>query len=1731
MTGLAAAALLLSTTAGAQTCSTSCSTTSGVTTCTSTDVIQTVNTSGSPTDPPQGSPLEPSVYPSCITVSGVSGTVATVQVQLGVSTVGSSPHGMVSNGSGNYLSLQGTEILLVSPTGDQLELLGNPGDGSDGLSGAILLIGDSNATNTNCPDGFSPMPNGSPAGFPSGGTQCYEPSSYDSASYGGTFPSPGPGAVTNYPQTSGDHTLDNGSHAVFTGATAAGDWDLYMVDDFGDPVTINGWELILTVNETEIGTTTVVNSSQQPAYLTSPNNTVTYTATVTASGSPVTAGGTVAFYANGTQISCSGGNQALNSSGQATCETSASDAGAPSCSASTPPGLGCQGITTITATYSGSGSYQGGTSSALDQLVEAHSTQNGTTWCNTAPAPIQGVGDPAMYPSVIQVSGVSNSVANLTVELEGVTGAVGIGDEYLLVAPDGTHNLDFFDNGFSANAANGVNLTFSDTAGGFVPDSPPVSGTYVASDNFTVNGETNEFSAFESSTAPTFDSTIPQVPSSGNIHFALPYGGTNGTTAYNFEQAFGSAAANGTWALYVNGYIGNEVILNSGWCLDFTLNSGAATTTALASSQQKANTGQAVTFTATVSSGGNPVTSGTVTFEDSGATPAGTVSGNNVVTPNGSGQATFTTSSLTEGDHNIQAFYSGVANTYDASNTSMYQREDKATTVSNASNNTATYCNTAGVTDPGYVESEEIIGDFTPNPSNIFVTNLPGTVSSVTVTLDSLDIPTQDNELFGLESLLVGPSANLDFFSLSGGTASPSTGNYIFSDSSGSTLNTSSIAPGTYKPISDDSTADTFTQDPGHFYTLPTSFNYASFHGSSTLASVFGSSNGNGTWSLYFNETASSTYGATGGWCLNFTETAPSVSVSTSHNGDFTQGEQNAQFTVSIDNNGTTGATGDPTGGSNPLNVTDTLNSDFTFASGSGMGWSCSGSGQTFSCTNDSAVAQGSSYPPLTVDVNVGTTSGSIGNAVSASGAGVSSTSSSSDSINVDPVPVTIAEAWGGMSVEVGLSTSLTFTLANPATFTQTSINFSDTLPSGLVVAIPSVESTNCSGGIVTATAGSNSVTFSGGSLTAGASCTVTVQVTGVTPGSQTNTTSTVSSTPGGTGLSVSATIDVMAGTTTSATVVDAATNGVWTNTEVAGASAYATASVTPSVSGPTPTGSVTYTFYSGSTCTSTSVGASTETLSSGIVPKSGTVGPLGAGTYSLSASYSGDSYHAGSSNTCTSFTVNKAQPTTSVGSAPNSSTPGQSVTLTATVSGGYSPAGTVGFTSNSVSIAGCTGVTLSSGQAQCMTSSLATGNDVIVATYSGDVNNLSSEGTLSGGQNVQASTYPLTVAAGTGGTIAANTAPNGSYNVGTVQTIAATPDAGYHFVNWTGANSPSDIASATSATTTVTMNGPENLTANFAALPLLVVNTNGDTTSGVSTDCTPQTSATSNTTDTACSLRDALAWAAASTAPSIQIGFDSKVFSASNSATQNTITLSNGTLTIPANTTIAGATTGSGASLTNLVTIAGSGPSSICYVGCPVLTVNSGVTAVEVDHLIVTNGGSDLPNLNIAGGGLQNAGTVVLNGDSFVANFAQKGGGIYSTGTLSMWNSTVSGNQATGAIDLDYGGGIFAAGTMLIVNSTISGNGANPTDEQTAGGGGIYNEGALTMVGVTFTGNFTSGINPGAGLWVTGGSVTILDSVFSGNLLYGSYPDTLEGGSVAAAEQDCLDDGFGSCP
>ncbi|HEX8636798.1 MAG TPA: hypothetical protein VF692_01950, partial [Pyrinomonadaceae bacterium] len=127
--------------------------------------------------------------------------------------------------------------------------------------------------------------------------------------------------------------------------------------------------------------------------------------------------------------------------------------------------------------------------------------------------------------------------------------------------------------------------------------------------------------------------------------------------------------------------------------------------------------------------------------------------------------------------------------------------------------------------------------------------------------------------------------------------------------------------------------------------------------------------------------------------------------------------------------------------------------------------------------------------------------------------------------------PPTVSKAFGASNIALNGTTTLTFTVGNPNPSTAlTNVSFTDPLPAGLIVANPNDLVNNCGAGTVTATAGASTITVSGLSRPANTNCTIVVNVTGTTDGAKNNTTSTITSTQGGTGLtSNTATLNVIA--------------------------------------------------------------------------------------------------------------------------------------------------------------------------------------------------------------------------------------------------------------------------------------------------------------------------------------------------------------------------------------------------------------------------------------------------------------------------------------------------------------------------------------------------------------------------------------------------------------------------
>ena len=240
-----------------------------------------------------------------------------------------------------------------------------------------------------------------------------------------------------------------------------------------------------------------------------------------------------------------------------------------------------------------------------------------------------------------------------------------------------------------------------------------------------------------------------------------------------------------------------------------------------------------------------------------------------------------------------------------------------------------------------------------------------------------------------------------------------------------------------------------------------------------------------------------------------------------------------------------------------------------------------------------------------------------------------------------------------------------------------------------------------------------------------------------------------------------------------------------------------------------------------------------------------------------------------------------------------------------------------------------------------------------------------------------------------------------------------------------------------------------------------------------VTTPSDDATGTSSNCPGPNCSLRDALAAAAAdSPGTSDEITFDQTTFPTGPGAAAQIINL-DGALMVGSNVSILGP----GA---NLLTISGQNKVHVMNVNSGLVVSISGLTIV--DGNTVTDGGGDG---NGHGGGIYNAGALILTNSALAGNSASDGGGIYNIGTLEVTNSTLSGNSAS-----SDGGGVDNEGTLTLINSTQSGNSASK-------GGGTYNAGTLTVSNSTLSAN--SGSSDGGGI-DDEGTLTLINSIVSTN-------------------------------
>ncbi|AXC09436.1 Multicopper oxidase [Acidisarcina polymorpha] len=370
-------------------------------------------------------------------------------------------------------------------------------------------------------------------------------------------------------------------------------------------------------------TTTTLTAS--PAN-TSAGTTVTLTATVAPSAGNGTPTGTVTFQNGATTL----GTGTLNSAGVATLTTTALPIGGNS----------------ITAVYSGDSSFAASTATAVAITITAAAT---TTTLTASPTSVQFGANVTLTATVTAPAGTGTLAGSVTF-LNGST--------TLATVP--------------LNAA-GV-ATFSTTA--LPPGSASITATYAGNSAFASSTSAPVTVPVQAATTTTLAASPTSLSFGGNVTLTSTVtapagaGTVSGSVAFlNGSTTLGTAPLNSAGvatlsitslppgsAALTAAYAGNSAFASSTSAPVTVAVQAAATTTTLSASPTTALFGASVAFTATVAApAGAGIPSGSVTFLN-GVTALGTAP------LNGSGVATFSTTTLPVGSASITAAYAGGGN-------------------------------------------------------------------------------------------------------------------------------------------------------------------------------------------------------------------------------------------------------------------------------------------------------------------------------------------------------------------------------------------------------------------------------------------------------------------------------------------------------------------------------------------------------------------------------------------------------------------------------------------------------------------------------------------------------------------------------------------------------------------------------------------------------------------------------------------------------------------------------------------------------------------------------------------------------------------------------------------------------------------------------------------------------------------------------------------------------------
>jgi uncharacterized repeat protein (TIGR01451 family) len=935
-------------------------------------------------------------------------------------------------------------LLLVSPAGTPYILIAGAYSSTAGGPANITLS-----------DAGGTIPAGAGTTYSTG---TFKPADYhDSVSQDqGAFPAPAPQSGFLFPdplggtQPSGPSTIGQ----AFNGAGASGTWQLFVLNDAGGSGAIqNGWCLNFSVNPNLHASTTTVAASPAQSYTSAPfstkfppvpaNDFVTLTATI-ASDQTVNSGA-VTFTDNGVNLTCGNGtlNPAPVFAGVAVCKTTFS----------------AEGNHIVQATFHDGGNTFGDSHNTTLERVDNHSTRSPAansivasdtyTYCNpgkiTIPAFAPGnvaAAEAGPYPSNLFINDLPGTINKVTLSIpDFVVQAVAIRDiTSLLVGPNqnNTDSFDLFSHAGTNAGSFTATYTFADGAASMNQTSNPASGTY------------SPFS-FGSPTYPSLSPAGPYPPPTGPLNYGSPSG------VATFANVYGTGTANtrlgdGTWSLFqqstVNGttiFEGNGTTQPS-WCLNLTVNPPVLTITK-SDHGLHFRQGQtaAMVYTLLVHNSGPGPTAGKLSITDNlatGFTANATPASGTDWTCTGGGTTTITCSS--QDSIAAGADYPLLTLSIDVANNA----------ASSPGNTTHTLANQGSVTGGG---------------SNGTVNS--NTTSTIVDQVADMTITKVHNGTFkqgdtGDTYTVVASNAALHGPTISAVTVADTVPAGLTLTNAAGTNWTCTVTPPSFSCTRND-----VLQSGSSYEAITVTVSVAA----NAPASVSNTATVSGGGELdTSNDSATDTVAIV---------QLPDLTISKSHTGNFFQGQNGAQYTITVHNISATG----PVVAGNTVTVSDTLPTGLTPITATGTGWTCTVSAPTVSCTRSDALAVSSSYPAITLTVNVApNAAASVINTVTVSGGGeaVTNNDSASDTTTINAgVDLTIAKTHSGNFTQGDTGKTYTITVSNGGgTNSSGTITVVDTVPSGLTPTAAAGTGWACTIATPTVTCTSSAVINFGGS-------------------------------------------------------------------------------------------------------------------------------------------------------------------------------------------------------------------------------------------------------------------------------------------------------------------------------------------------------------------------------------------------------------------------------------------------------------------------------------------------------------------------------------------------------------------------------------------------------------------------------------------------------------------------